>query len=51
MFEKIVRWLIFISIVSFVLAAIFQLLTEGQVSEPCCTISELIDAPTRPVSS
>ncbi len=38
MFEKIVHWLIFISIVSFILAAAYQLITTGSISDVCCAI-------------
>jgi hypothetical protein len=51
MLEKIVHWLIFISIASFVLTAIYELLTDGEVSEPCCTLSWLVDGLSRPAAS
>ena len=36
MFEKIVHWLIFAAIVSFLLTAALQLITNGSISDICC---------------
>lgn len=38
MFERIIHWLIFLAIASFVATAVVQLVTQGSVSEPCCSI-------------
>lgn len=38
MLEKIVHWLIFLAIVCFVVASVYQLVTTGSLQEACCAI-------------
>jgi len=38
MLERIVHWLVFAAIVSFLLTAAYQLITSGVISDICCTI-------------
>jgi hypothetical protein len=36
MFERIVHWIIFLSLCAGLLGVLIQLITTGTISEPCC---------------
>jgi hypothetical protein len=36
MFERVVHWIIFLSLCAGLLGALIQLIATGEISEPCC---------------